>query len=405
MSVKAKIPLEMSVKAFLEKLRPVSAKSVFRFVTGNQSADMDSVVSAISYAYFYNQKNPSEQPYLPLVNITRDELRLRRDIVLLLQSHSISKDQLFFLDDVHELTKSAQSKLEIVLVDHCGLQGELLNALYDTQRLSVAAIIDHHADEGVFTNASPRIIHSNGSCSALVFNYWNRELGGIQDTEIVLMLLGPLLIDTSNMTQKVEAGDLEAFDHYKAVLLGGPTALQTAAVVNGSTPIEGFYLTLKAAKKNLEGFLFFDILRKDYKQFKFSGKSGESVTIGFSSLGKSMAWILKKFSTSQITETFDQMVQTFHLDVVVITTSYTKKETGEYTREFCYYPTKKSLEGLSNYLDPLQLDKNIYNKKEVEMAVEEISKTRSFHVYNQVNIRASRKQVVPAVKDAIEAKF
>lgn len=395
----------MSVKAFLDKLRPVTPKNVLRFVTGNQSADMDSVVSAISYAYFYNQKNPAEQPYLPLVNITRDELRLRRDIVLLLQSHSISKDNLFFLDDVHELTASPKSHLEIVLVDHCGLQGELLNELYEANRLKVAAIIDHHADEGVFTDASPRIIHSNGSCSALVFNYWNKELGGIKDTEIVLMLLGPLLIDTSNMTQKVEEGDIEAFDHYKALLLNGPGALQTTAVVSGDTPQEEFFLTLKAAKKDLDGFLFFDILRKDYKQFKFSSHSGNAVTLGFSSLGKSMAWILKKFSTSEVVETLDKMVETFRLDVVVITTSYTQKESGQYTRELCYHATKKSLEGLENHVDSLKLDNNIYKKKAVEKAVEKIQQATSFHVFNQVNIHASRKQVVPVVKEAVETKM
>lgn len=363
---------------------------------------MDSVVSAITYAYFYNQKYPTEEPFLPLVNITRDELRLRRDIVLLLKSHSISKEQLFFLDDLHELTGVAKSTLEIVLVDHCGLQGELLNKLYEEKRLQVVAIIDHHADEGVFTDASPRIIHSNGSCSALVFNYWNKQLGGIKDTEVILLLLGPLLMDTSNMKQKVEEGDIEAFEQYKTLLLNGPSSLQTNTVVTASSPIEEFYLTLKSAKKDLDGFLFFDILRKDYKQFKFTSKKGTDVTIGFSSLGKSISWILKKFSTKNALHSFNQMVNTFHLDVVVITTSYTKKENNEYTREFCYYSTKESLEDLADYAQPLQLDNNIYNKKAVEAAVAEISKFKPFHVYNQGNISASRKQVVPVVKSIIE---
>lgn len=395
----------MSVRAFLDKLRPVTTKNVLRFVTGNQSADMDSVVSAISYAYFYHQKNPNEQPFLPLVNITRDELRLRRDIVLLLQSHSISKDQLFFLDDVHELSSSPKSHLEIVLVDHCGLQGELLNDLYDAKRLKVAAIIDHHADEGVFTDASPRIIHSNGSCSALVFNYWKKELGGIKDAEIALILLAPLLIDTSNMTQKVEEGDIEAFDQYQSLLVNGPATKQIAATAGGNTPQEEFYLTLKAAKKDLEGFLFFDILRKDYKQFKFSSHSGGDATIGFSSLGKPMAWILERFSTSQVIETLENMVETFHLDVVVITTSFTNKKTGDYTREFCYHSTKKSFEDLGAHVGSLKVDNNIYKKKKVEKAVEMINQTMSFHVYNQVNIHASRKQVVPAVKEAVETSL
>lgn len=395
----------MAIKQFLDKLRPVAAtKNVFRFVTGNQSADMDSVVSAITYAYFYNQKYPLEPPFLPLVNITRDELRLRRDIVLLLQSHSITKDELFFLDDVQELTAGAKSLLEVVLVDHCGLQGELLNQLYDEQRLKVVGIIDHHADENSFTDASPRIIHTNGSCSALVFNYWNKQLGGIDDKQVVSLLLGPLLIDTSNMTQKVEAGDTEAFAKYKSILLDGPALVETKLAVGGSPSTDNLYSTLKTAKKDLDGFLFFDILRKDYKQFKFVTQAGTSVTIGFSSLGKSISWILKKFSAVEVVDTLDQMVKTFHLDVVVITTSYTKKENDEYTREFCFHPRKAGLENLADFAEPLKLDDNIYNKAAVEAVTTEVNKSRPFHVFNQVNIYASRKQVVPVVKSIIEEK-
>lgn len=391
----------MSISSFLDKLRPVVAsKGALRFVTGNQSADMDSVVSAITYAYFYNQKNPTEVPFLPLVNITRDELRLRRDIVLILNSHSIRNDQLFFLDDLHELTTLSNSHLELVLVDHCGLQGELLNQLYDQKRLHVVSIIDHHADEGQFKDAVPRIIQSNGSCSALVFNYWNAQLGGIKDEDAILLLLGPLLIDTSNMTQKVEDGDVEAFEQYLKLLGGQDLQATTSAPAADSK--DALYLELKSAKKDLNGFLFYDILRKDYKQFKFLTKDGGAVSIGFSSLGKSISWILKKYSTEEVLETFDKMVTTFHLDVVVITTSYSKKENKEYTREFCYYTTKPEFNSLASKADALQLDQNIYNKKDVDSAVEKINKFKSFHVYNQVNIHASRKQVVPVVKSIIE---
>lgn len=390
----------MSIKQFLDKLRPVSGKNVLKFVTGNQSADMDSVVSAITYAYFYNQKFPHEQPFLPLVNITRDELRLRRDIVLLLKSHEITKDEIFFLDDLKQLTSSNTTKLEVALVDHCGLQGELLHELYDQNRLKVVSIIDHHADENFAPDAQPRVIHTNGSCSSLVFNYWNAQLGGIAETEVVSLLLGPLLIDTSNMTQKVEAGDIEAFEKYKAILAGQPQILAA-----GATSIDSLYSILKTAKKDLDGFAFFDILRKDYKQFKFAAKTGGHITIGFSSLGKSISWVLKKFSVQEVVLTLDTMVETFHLDTAVITTSYTKKENNEYTREFCFHPKNNRLKNLAAYAEPLKLDQNIYNKDLVDSVVAEVNKSRPFHVYNQANIHASRKQVVPIVKAIVKEKI
>ena len=53
----------MSVRSYLvtlkKQLETNSIKSPLRFVTGNQSADLDSVISAISFAYFnYTRTNP-----------------------------------------------------------------------------------------------------------------------------------------------------------------------------------------------------------------------------------------------------------------------------------------------------------------------------------------------------------
>lgn len=390
----------MQVKSFLESLRPISkTASLFRFVTGNQSADMDSVVSAISYAYFYHVKSPSEPPLLPLVNIPREEFRLRRDIVLLLKAHNITDQDLFFLEDVQSLTQAASTKLDVVLVDHCNLQGDVLTKLYEEKRLDVVGIIDHHADEEVFKNASPRIVHSNGSCSALVFNYWYSQLDGKVDSEIILLLLGPLLIDTSNMTQKVEEGDVIAFEKYGSVLGSEVVNLSTGV---GETSFDEFYGTLKTAKKDLALFLFMDILRKDYKLFEFKSKSGKSATFGFSSLGKSMAWVLKTYLASEVISTFETIVKTYGLDVVVITTSYTQKENAKYTREFCYHTEDRELQELAQYAHDLQLNSDIYKFSDLEPTLQEINKTKFFKVYNQANIFASRKQVVPIVKSIIE---
>lgn len=391
----------MSVKAFLEGLRPVKPSKILRFVTGNQSADMDSVICAISYAYFHHQSDPQAPPLLPLVNISREELRLRRDIELLLKTHQITERNLFFLEDVETFAET--SFIEVILVDHCNLQGNVLNALYKEKRLDVVGIIDHHADEEVFKDANPRIIRSNGSCSALVFNYWYEKLGKLSSNEIVLMLLGPLLIDTSNMTQKVEQGDIDAFKNYMSLLESSPiqTEIFAASALN-----DDFYKTLKTAKKDLSGFLLFDILRKDYKLFAFTGKSCKSVNIGFSSLGKSMSWILEKFPAADVVKTFDTMAEVFKLDVVLITTSYTKKENNEYTREFCYYAANDSLDSLGEFATgPLKLNDKVYGGEKVAQAVQAINESRFFKVYNQVRIEASRKQVVPVVKAVVEADF
>ena len=53
-------------------------------------------------------------------------------------------------------------------------------------------------------------------------------------------------------------------------------------------PYTNYHSTLKAAKKDVSGFKFVDLLRKDYKQFTFD--SGDRV--GFSSVTKAFKWIV-----------------------------------------------------------------------------------------------------------------
>ncbi|ODV80703.1 DHH phosphoesterase [Suhomyces tanzawaensis NRRL Y-17324] len=397
----------MSIRSYLASLKQkleAGALKPVSFVTGNQSADLDSVISAISYSYLANIKNPSTF-IIPLINIPRNELRLRRDIVGLLGSHSISDDLLYFTEDFASITKGQST--DIILVDHCNIQGALLSERLQQGLLKVTAIIDHHADEGVFVDASPRIVHSNGSCSSLVFNYWFNELANDtaifrKDPEVVELLLGPLLIDTSNMTQKVEEGDIQAIKTYKEILQDNG-AVTLAKVSEDEDMLTGFYKQLKTNKKDLSGFSFQDVLLKDYKQFKFS--TGERV--GFSSIGKSLKWVLTQFSSEELKQTLAQSLKTQGLDLLVITSSYTQKENDQYTREFCYY-----FEDLDNNkfasLDehakgPLELNGDIYKLNKIEDVLAGLSHSNgTFKLYNQAKLSASRKQVVPIVKEIIE---
>lgn len=402
------------IETFLHSLKPIAKSGVLKLVSGNQSADMDSVCSAIAYAYFYHQKYPQEKPYIPLVNITKAELRLRRDIIQLLSFHHVTQDDLLFLDDLNLV-----SNIDLVLVDHCGLQGDVLKELYEQKRVKVTSIIDHHADEGVFLDASPRIVHSNGSCSSLVFNYWDGQIG-VKEPELALFLLAPLVIDTTNMTQKVEEGDVVAFARYKSLLeeqaaeqekaaqtenepYGGPLLVFSAENEGFEAALKTFYTQLRLAKKDMSGFLVVDLLRKDYKLFQFTSKNGKPVRAGFSSMGKSFEWVLASYTLQQIVDGIEAVMKADKLDLVVLTISYTNKKTRQYTRELCYTSNIAEFENMGDYGGSLDLDTNIYNGAEIYAKVDELAKIRKFHLFNQANIKALRKQVVPAVKSIIEA--
>ena len=395
------------VRAFLVSLRKqINSKSLlkpFRFVTGNQSADLDSVISAISYSFLSNLSNDGF--IIPLINIPKHDLKLRRDIVSLLQSHSITEDLLYFVEDFQTL--SGSEKTQVILVDHCNIQGDILTEFLQQGKLDMVGIIDHHADEGVFLDASPRLIQSNGSCSSLVFNYWFSKVDKKvldKTPELVELLLAPLLIDTSGMTQKVEQGDVDAFSKYQNIIGDRMSFIKSYVGTEGSSDFyESFYKQLKKAKKDMSGFSFSDVLHKDYKQFTFSDGS----SVGFSSIGKSLSWVLTKFGASELNATFSEILVESKLDMLVITSSYSQKESGQYTREFCYYYETKTNDTFNKLAElakaPLQLDSNVYKLETIQDVIKSI-RDANLHIYNQRNVAASRKQVVPIVKEILEQK-
>lgn len=400
----------MTVKTFLESLKSVPIKGpVIRLVSGNQSCDMDSVVSAIAYLYLHSKKYPSEQQFVPILNIPKDELKLRKDIVLLLESNKINAKLLYFLDDVQKWEKQfPDASFELALVDHCNLQGDVLTKLYAQKKLDVVAIIDHHEDEKVFPQANPRIIQTCGSCSSLVFDYWNSQNTPDIDASIVELLLGPLLMDTGNMSQKVELGDVTAVQEYKEILSNSDFPLNSDvefAVDGAKNNFELVYDNLKKAKKDLSGFLPFDIFRKDYKQFVFETKSNESVTIGFSSIGKPLSWLLKNYKKSEFLDGLQDMQKTYSLDVVLLTTSFSRGEAKTHAREFCYYAHNSKYANLADFTTSLKLNSDVYKYDSMEEKIEKLNKKIIFKVYNMGNTEASRKQVVPEIKQIIENDY
>lgn len=404
------ISLPMTVKTFLESLKSTPIKGpVIRLVSGNQSCDMDSVVSAIAYLYLHSKKFPSEQQFVPILNIPKAELKLRKDIVLLLESNKINSSLLYFLDDVQKWENQfPDTSFEVALVDHCNLQGDVLTNLYAQKKLDVVAIIDHHEDERAFLEANPRVIQTCGSCSSLVFDYWNSQGTANIDSSVVKLLLGPLLIDTSNMSQKVEQGDVTAIQEYKEILSNSGFPIDSVnefAVDGAKNNFELVYDNLKKAKKNLDGFLPFDIFRKDYKQFVFETKSNEHVSIGFSSIGKSLSWLLKNYKKSQFLEGLEDMQKTHSLDIVLLTTSFSRGEAKTHAREFCYYAHNPKYANLADFTSSLKLNSDVYKYDSIEEKISKINKKVIFKVYNMGNTEASRKQVVPEIKKIIENDY
>ncbi|CCE82826.1 Piso0_002576 [Millerozyma farinosa CBS 7064] len=413
----------MSLKNFLTSLRAHVDKNLREFsslnvVTGNQSADLDSVISSLSYAYFNYVKNKSF--LIPLINVSRDRFKLRRDIETLLEIYSINASHLYFADDLKYMIREDQ-KINLVLVDHCNIQGDVLKHLFGENKVDVKAIIDHHEDEKCFLDASPRIIKPCGSCSSLVYKYWSKQLDekelNDKNSEVVPILLAPLLIDTSYLSSKVEEDDKKAYESYQKYPLEesqlhnwlsetGSKKLKLESLGHENI-LDAYYKIIKKAKKDLKGFSFYDILEKDYKFFRFEKNDNSALDVGFSSLSKSFKWITSKYGKKEIFRELQKFVSKQKLDLLVITTSFSKKETDEYTREFAYFFEKRNENStlfieLSNMLkDTLKLNHDIYHIEKFQWILSDFDENANLILFNQGELSASRKQVVPLVKEAI----
>lgn len=374
-----------TIKSFLQFLRndhlcKLTPSSVLRVVFGNEAADFDSVASTLTYAYCSYQKDP-QNPLVPIINIPRTELPLRRDIVRSLSRLNITEDLLFFNEEFKHY-KTLCGTINAVLVDHNEVEvnsKELVNA--------VTGIIDHHKDQKLHLEAHPRIVQNTGSCSSLVFNYWyNAILRSKPEVfrEVALLSMGAALLDTSNFKYKVEAPDLEALKYYESIL--------------SDIDREKYYSQLKSDKDDLEGMHVKDIFRKDYKEFTFV-QDHQKIKVGIASVGKSLEWLGKQCKT--VDEFNLECIETQKgrvVDIFVLMTAW--QDNNEFKREILVVsPIKDYSENIINRVSSeLKLkNTNQVNTKNLD------HNPYYFNAFKQLNVSASRKQVVPLLGDAFHS--
>ncbi len=87
----------MNVNSFLTKSRLVFNELVqHRIVLGNQSADLDSIVSAISMSFFLTD---AKTQFIPVINSSKEILKSKQECMLLFNHFSINLDDLVFLSE------------------------------------------------------------------------------------------------------------------------------------------------------------------------------------------------------------------------------------------------------------------------------------------------------------------
>ena len=196
----------MKVDFFLKHSKSLLNKldSRLQVVVGNQSADLDSITSAISLAFYLNQTTTGKN-FIPIINSTKSVIASKKPCTWMFDQLSVDLNNLIFLDDLNRDRIN-----EVYLVDHNELDkrendlslGEL-----------VSGVIDHHLDKGEFKSANPRNIDTRVGSNASLVVAMIRQAQIELDSSFANMLLFPIVNDTSNLTRNTHQIDIEAVEY------------------------------------------------------------------------------------------------------------------------------------------------------------------------------------------------
>lgn len=208
---------------------------------------MDSIVSAMVVAEARGKNT------LPLINIPREELSLRQDVILLFELCQVDSSTFLYREAIPSLVQAAErGEAAFFLVDH--------NVLPPAQKKLqpyVEAIIDHHSDEKVLyplLDPKQKIIAAVGSNATLVARWIFENFPQKMDRKKADLLLAPLLLDTAHLTNE------------KTTPLDQKMAEALIAISTFKDP--SAYYSLLYEKKHEEIESPSSILKKDFKIYE-----------------------------------------------------------------------------------------------------------------------------------------
>lgn len=198
-------------------LHSSEAKRIHLFF-GNQAADADSIVSALSLAFasfvqYHSEIHEEDHApvFIPIVQIQPDDLALRQEVSLLLGRLGLQLHDLVTASQLLASSLLANSiGGDITLLDH-NVFDSVLQAQLNPDKFPIVQIVDHHADSSqhLHVTSTQRYIafdtHTNqalaGSCCTLVYEQIQQRFTAKDEiiSKLAWTLLGVILLDTVNL--------------------------------------------------------------------------------------------------------------------------------------------------------------------------------------------------------------
>ncbi|XP_023249416.1 exopolyphosphatase PRUNE1-like [Seriola lalandi dorsalis] len=342
----------------------------FHVVLGNESCDVDSMVSALAFAYFLSKTELSDVLALPLLNIHQSDLLLRSDNLFLLRQTGLSPELLLFRDQLDLRALQRAGRLRLTLVDH----NVLASADSDLEG-AVVEVIDHHLLEREPSPSCPVTVETVGSCATLVTERIVQKAPQILDQQLAQLLYAAVVLDCVNMAPA--AGKVTPKDSQYAA------ALETR--FPALPPRGALFQALQNAKFDVSGLNTEQMLLKDMKAV--SGSLNLAVSVLYITLEEFL-------QRAQLEAELSGFCQKFGYDLLLMMTiSFT--ESKEPIRELAVFSHSSTCrEQVSQYLE--QARNPALNLCPISSPHPHVT------AYQQGNVLASRKKVLPIVKDFLK---
>jgi exopolyphosphatase len=278
----------------------------------------------------------------------------------------------------------------------------------------VVALIDHHADEGLYKDtADPReIIMPVGSCASLVTDHFKDAWSGlVPPPELATLLLSAIMIDTQGLKS---GGKAEPKDHEAVAFLiphspFNPSVNDTQVTApfapSADHPIPSgladFSEQLSTTKFSISHLSSEDLLRRDYKQYEFGSKS--NVRVGLSTVPYDLEeWIVKD---PELIASVRNWAKKKSLAVAGVLTSFHNKK-GHHRRQMLVLIMAENRAAIEEKLfNGLEADETMGLKKFKGFLSKSDDKNEegdAVAVWKQGDAKASRKQIAPAFKAILD---
>lgn len=243
--------MESFLRSSRDALKSVSkGNSGMHVVMGNEACDVDSMVSALTFAYFLSKTLEPGKVVVPVLNIPRAEFPLRTDNTFLLKESGLAQDLLVFRDEIDLQALHQAKQLALTLVDH-----NVLPSRDVTLEEAVVEVIDHHLLERKPSPACPITLETVGSCTTLVTERITQKAPDLLDQQVAQLLYGTIVLDCVNMAP--EAGKVTPKDSQYASLL--------ETRFPNLPPRGALFQSLQNAKFDVSGLTTEQMLLKDMK--------------------------------------------------------------------------------------------------------------------------------------------